>query len=315
MITPPLQQTPHPSRKPPVTPLSVTGNLGRGFVIGSVESMPGVSGGTAALVVGIYERLIGSAGSFVSGIVRVVLGGSAPGRTRKDGRARLKQVEWGMLIPLAVGMLLGLLTLARVMETAIEEYPVLTRAAFFGMVLVTLYIPFTLAGRWRVRDVIYALAAAAVAYVAVSLPPQSLEPSPPVIAVSAAVAVCALLIPGVSGSFLLLSIGMYQPALQALNDRDFAFIGWFILGAVAGGATMLRLLEWLLEHRHHMVMVLATGVMAGALRALWPWQDEHRTLQAPAADAPVALLFFLAGAAIVVGTIVLEYRLSRSRRS
>lgn len=279
----------------------IAANLVRGGLIGAVETMPGVSGGTVALAVMIYERLIATASDLIVGVYQVLAGIVRGAAVRREGIGRLRQVDWLLVVPLLGGMIAGILVMSRVMEDLSANHPVLMRAAFFGMVLVSLLIPIRLAGRWRRRDTAYAVLAALIAGIGVSLPPQTVEVTPLTIMVCAAVAVCALALPGLSGSFLLLALGLYEPTLAAVNNRELGYLGLFMIGAVVGGVVIVLGLRKLLAVRHHLTMVVVTGLMAGGLRALWPWQDESRNVVAadPATLLPVVALAL--GGALIVG--------------
>lgn len=129
---------------------------------------------------------------------------------------------------------------------------------------------------------------------------------------AAAVAICALVLPGVSGSFLLLSIGLYEPTVQAVNDRDLVYLGAFAIGAIIGLGTFVTLLKWLLEHRAGITLAILTGLMLGSLRALWPWQTEDRELLTPDSLLLPALLIGALGAGFVVVLLLVERRLGIS---
>src|SRR5690606_6469703 len=119
------------------------------------------------------------------------------------------------------------------------------------------------------------------------------------------------LLPGLSGSFLLLTFGLYEPTLRAVNERDLAYIGLFLLGLVFGAASFVKILQWLLHHWRRITLVILTGVMVGAMRTLWPWQSEHRELLAPAGDWPMALMFGVIGFLIVFVLVIVDIRLTR----
>lgn len=277
--------------------------------MGVVETVPGVSGGTVALVVGIYTRLIESASHVVSALRRLVTG---PDRLAQ-AKHHIGLVDWKLIIPVFLGMVVAVFTVADPMATLIETHPELTRAAFFGMVLASISIPLRMAGMRGIRwpHVIAGLAAAAVTWWLVSLPPTVVEPSPLIIVIAAAVAVCALLLPGLSGSFLLLTFGLYEPTLRAVGDRDFAYLGLFILGLFIGVASMVKGLEWVLHHKRRITLVVLSGVMVGAMRTLWPWQDEARKLLVPSDNWGVALALAIAGFIVVAVLSILDARLSR----
>ena len=279
------------------------------MMIGIVETVPGVSGGTVALVVGIYTQLIDSASHFVSAVRRLVTG---PNRLASAAE-QFRKVHWKLVIPVLAGMIPAVFLAAGLMVDIVETYPTLTRAAFFGMVLASIAIPLTMAGIAGIRliHILAGVIAAAATFWLVSLPPTHVEATPVVIVIAAAVAVCALLLPGLSGSFLLLTFGLYEPTLRAVSDRDLAYIGLFLLGLIIGAASFVKVLQWLLHHWRRVTLVILTGVMVGAMRTLWPWQSEHRDLLSPADDWPLALLFGVAGFAVVLTLVIIDIRISR----
>lgn len=285
--------------------------------MGVAEVIPGVSGGTVALIVGIYQTLINAIANVVLSLRQLVgLGTGKP--SARAFATTFRALPWRTLIPVAVGMVIALVLGARFIEPLLEEYPVRMRALFFGLVLAGVYVPAhmvvrTSPGAWRVQDVAVGAVAAVFLFWLTGVPPATIgDPGPVVIVVAAAVAICALVLPGVSGSFLLLSIGMYEPTISAVNGRDLGYIALFGLGAILGLGSFVTLLRWLLAHRARITLVIITGLMVGSLRALWPWQSEDRDLLAPATDVPVAMLLFVAGILAVVGLIVIERRLGIS---
>ncbi|SFD28571.1 DUF368 domain-containing protein [Streptomyces aidingensis] len=287
----------------------------RGALIGVAEALPGISGGTVALIVGVYERLIAAAGH-LTGAVRLALTDLPTGRGPRRALDEGRRADWPMLIPMMIGMVAGLLASARLLAPLVEDHRQYAFAVFFGLVLASLWIPFTGSGRrWSVPDGLLALAAGAAAFWLTSLSLGGAADNPLAIVGSGAVAVCALILPGLSGSFLLLALGMYEPTIDAVNERDFGYLGLFALGALLGLALFVKLLRWLLEHHHHLTLVVLTGLMAGSLRALWPWQgDEHdRRLYAPDEGVPLTLALCAAGFALVAATLVAARR--RERRA
>lgn len=299
----------HHAPSPAERKTSVVGDFIRGALIGLVETVPGVSGGTVALVVGIYARLIQSASHVVSAMRVLVTGPDRGPRIRKH----LTDVEWKLILPVFLGMVLAVFTVAGPMATLVDTYPEMTRAAFFGLVLASISIPLRMAGISGIRwpHVLAGVLAAAIAFWLVSIPPTTIEPTPVVILVAAAVAVSALLLPGLSGSFLLLTFGLYEPTLRAVGERDFGYLSLFVLGMVIGVVSIIKGLEWLLEHRRRITLVILTGVMVGAMRTLWPWQSERRELLAPDSDWPLALALGVAGFLVVAVLSVVDARLSR----
>ncbi|WP_268985664.1 DUF368 domain-containing protein [Streptomyces sp. CC228A] len=283
-------------------------NAFRGSLIGAAEAVPGISGGTVALITGVYEKLIGGAGHLTSA-VRIAASDLPRGKGVARARAEAGKVDWQVVVPLLIGMGAALVVAARLLAPLIKEHPQYAYAVFFGLVLASLYVPYASSGqRWRPLDYVLGLAVAAGTFVLTGLPPAQVPTHPVIVAAAGAVAICALVLPGVSGSFLLLTLGLYEPTIDAVNERDFGHLGAFAFGCVIGLALFVKLLKWLLENYHHITLVVMTGLMAGSLRALWPWQEEDRTLLAPSGE--VALTFGLAaiGALVVVAVLVVEHR-------
>jgi putative membrane protein len=293
--------------------VSVIVNVLRGALIGVAEVIPGVSGGTVALIVGIYERLIAAIADTVTAARRAV-GLTHEGRSLRGAGAGIRALPWSLLVPVGLGMVVALILGARFIEPLLEEQPVAMRALFLGLVLAGAYVPAhmvlrTSPGRWRASEVLIAFAVAAVTFVLMGLPPGDIaDPGPVAIVASAAMAICALVLPGVSGSFLLLTIGMYEPTIAAVNDRDLAYLALFALGAVVGLSVFVSVLRWLLENRARITLVIIVGLMIGSLRALWPWQGDDRELLAPTTQVGLAVALFLAGIAVVAVLIVIERR-------
>ena len=282
--------------------LSALLNLLRGALVGIAEVIPGVSGGTIALIVGVYERVIDSAAA----ASKAILAGL---RVRfQDARQHISQIDFRLLIPLLVGMFTAIFLAAAAIEPLLQAEPEAMRGLFFGMIAVSLYVPYRLAAsRWLPRDFVIAVLAAALSFALLSLP-RGAESEPQLITVFvvAMIAVCALVLPGVSGSFLLLALGYYAPTIAAVNDRDLAYLGVFVLGAITGLALFSTLLSWLLDNRRRVTLVVMTGLMLGSLRALWPWQSDSGELSSPQGAVP--MFFALLGAAIVAGIMLVERR-------
>ena len=290
----------------PVPPRrSLLGNLLRGALIGVVETVPGVSGGTVALVTGIYDDLIASGHQLTAALRALVTGPRRVSRARQE----LAAVSWRLVIPLLIGMAAAVLTVAGPIGHLVETRPQLMRALFFGLVAGSVLVPVRLSGGgWRLPELLRFAAGVLGGLLLTSLPVTALEPSPWIVAPAAAIAVCALVLPGVSGSFLLLSFGLYQPTLQAVDERDLGYIAWFGLWACVGLVVIVRLMRHLLVRHHRGTMVVLAGVMIGALRSLWPWQGADGTLAPPGADWLGLLGIALAGVLAVQLLVLLEGR-------
>ncbi|MFY9304454.1 MAG: DUF368 domain-containing protein [Rhodoluna sp.] len=287
-------------------------NFLRGGLIGIAEIIPGVSGGTVALITGVYTRIINSASDAVRSLL-LLFGFSKP--KLAEAGARFKSMSWALLIPLVIGMMIAIFAAAGVVEPLLEQYPTLTRALFLGLIAASLIVPIRLSGaRWGIGEYALAALAAAAAFALTSIP-RALDATPNffVIVAAAALAVCALVLPGVSGSYLLLAMGMYAPTLAAVNNLDLGYLGTFVLGAILGLAAFVSLLQWLLSHRRKLTLVVMTGLMVGSLRALWPWQSESGGLM-PATNFLGEIVAFAVGVLIVVALLLTE-RIALARAS
>ena len=304
-----MPQQPEQTAQPPVGrdgAGAFFANVARGGVIGAVEIVPGVSGGTMALVLGVYDTLIDSAGS----LVRAAVAGARSLVRRTGGglaREHLGQVRWRVLIPLGLGMIVAIVAMAATIAPFLEDHPTETRALFAGLIVASLIVPASMVARWRAPHVTLAVAAAVLAFWLTSLTgAETADPSYLVVAAAASLAICALVLPGVSGSFLLLVLGMYAPTIAAVNDRDLAYLGVFALGAILGLSLFVTGLQWLLAHRRSLTLAAMTGLMVGSLRALWPWQDEQGTLEAPGEHVATVVLLFGIGIALVLALLAIE---------
>ena len=295
----------------PPTPAGTAANVVRGGLIGLAETIPGVSGGTVALVTGIYERLIASAKNITELPKDAV--------TKGDWRATARKIDWWLLLPVAVGMLAVVFSMAGIMESFVTDQPVASKALFMGMIAMSVLIPFQeirpgalerpgMRGKVIAIFVFFAVAT----FWLTSLPQAtaSTDPSLWIVFFAASIAICALVLPGVSGSFFLLVAGLYAPTMAAVDQRDFAYLGVFMLGALLGIVLFVRLLEWLLEHKHTVTLVAMAGLLLGSLRALWPWQAEDGSMLRVGDDWPMALGLFMLGAFIVGVVAWVQHRFS-----
>ncbi|MBA2528584.1 MAG: DUF368 domain-containing protein [Euzebyales bacterium] len=268
--------------------------------MGSADVVPGVSGGTVALIVGIYEELVTSVRAAASAPLSLLRGDA------RGARRRLGEVAWGLVLPLAAGIVVALVVGAAVIPSLLQAYPVAMLAIFFGLIAGSLAVPWRRVERRGRLELGLSAAAFVVAYGLVGLPPRAVaDPSLAQVFASAAVAICAMILPGVSGAFLLLVLGVYTPTLDALHDRDLLYVATFVAGCAVGLGLFSRLLEHLLTRHHSLTMAVLVGLMAGSLRALWPWQDLDRGLLAPPSAAALAgavLLALVAAGAVTLLT-------------
>jgi putative membrane protein len=247
-----------------VSKLAVT--VIRGFSMGAADIVPGVSGGTVALVLGIYERLIHNVG-----VGARALGGAAK-LDLGAFRRHLLEIEWAFLLPLGAGILTAIALLSSLIERLLHERPEDMAGLFFGLVLGSIVIAWKIHGDRSMAHLGIMVAVGAIAFALLGLQSGPVaDPPLPAYFGAGAIAICAMILPGISGSFLLLMMGMYAAVLGSVHDREILNVAVFALGAVLGLALFSTVLEWLLDRYHDAMLSALIGLMLGSLRVLWPW--------------------------------------------
>jgi len=249
------------------------GDLGlflRGVCMGAADVVPGVSGGTMAFILGIYETLVES-------IRRV----GRPPFWQALLRGRIAEalgiVNARFLIALGAGILTAVLSLAKLLSWLLRHHPVLIWSFFFGLVLASVVVVSRRIERWTPALVAALVAGTAGAFWLVGLVPAETPTAPWFLFVSGALAITAMILPGISGSFILVLLGKYQYVLDAVNARDVVTLGWFVAGIAVGIVSFAQLLGWLFKRHHDLTVSLLTGFMLGSLRKVWPWKVDVLT--------------------------------------
>lgn len=286
-------------------------NILRGFLMGSADIVPGVSGATVALVLGIYERLVHNIHTGAG-----VLGAGLRGRFGEVGD-RWRQIDWAFLLSLLVGIAGAVISLARLLEALLDDHPQAMAGLFFGLIAGSIVIAWRLVSKWSPTLLGSMGAAAVAAFFFLGLRSGDVaDPSTPVFFGAGMLAIVAMILPGISGSFILLMIGMYDAVLAAVNDRELATLLMLALGAVVGLAGFSTLLDRLLRDHHDLTMAVLVGIMAGSLRVLWPWPDgtDSAALGAPTNWVVPALLAIVGLAVITaIGRFAAEQPLPDDR--
>ena len=295
---------------------SVLLSVARGFVMGAADIVPGVSGGTIALIFGIYERLIES----------VRAGSSALGNLVKLDIAGFKRwmgrVDWLFIVPLGTGILLAVVALASVLQHLLEEQAVLMAALFMGLVAGSIVVAWAMLKSRDTKHIWIAIGVGVITFIALGLRGgtsqdtvgQLLDPQLWAFFLAGAIAICAMILPGISGSFILVLLGMYGPLLNAVTTRDFLALAVFIVGTIIGLALFSQVLYQALRLHHDTVIAALVGLMAGSLRILWPWPQgvESTAIGAPNSDVLLAVLIAAAAFAVVIVVARFAQRLEAS---
>ena len=249
-------------------PRAVGTQFVRGVAMGAADVVPGVSGGTVALLLGVYEQLVDTIrdGS-------IALGRMSRGEVR-EGFGDLRRLDWWFLAPLVAGMLATITALAGVIQALLENHPKELAGLFLGLVAASVVVAARMPAAWSSLRVGSATLAAVVLFVVLGFSSGPVaDPSPMALFGAGAVAVCAWILPGISGAFLLLMLGMYPSVLGAVDDGIFGDLAMVAAGAVVGLALFSMILGRLLERHRDTVLAVLVGLMAGSLRVLWPWPN------------------------------------------
>jgi len=234
------------------------------MLMGAADIVPGVSGGTIAFITGIYDELLDSIRSVDLDFLRLVC--------KRDIPSAWAHINGNFLLLLALGILTSIVSLARLLGWVLENHPVPLWAFFFGLILASALMLLRQVGRFTAPRFFGLLAGAARAATLALLPVFGLEAGPGGVFFAGFVAICAMILPGISGSFILVLLGMYASVLAAVNNLDLAFLVILALGAVAGLLCFSRLLHFLLRRFHSATMSVLTGFLFGSLAIVWPWK-------------------------------------------
>ena len=251
----------------------------RGFAMGAADIVPGVSGGTIALILGIYERLISSIRTGARALGRLVRGDV------KGFFEQFKAIEWPFIVPLLGGIGAAVVVLSSILDRLLTDEPEAMAGLFFGLVVASILVAWQLLNNRDSTRMAVLVAVAVIAFFVLGLQSGAID-SPPSIAYffTGAIAICAMILPGISGSFLMLMIGMYAAFVGAVHDREITNLIFFMLGALAGLAAFSTLLSWVLERHRDTLLAGLIGLMAGSLRVLWPWPNGVGVIESEAEE-------------------------------
>jgi putative membrane protein len=281
--------------------------------MGAADIVPGVSGGTVALVLGIYERLIHNVHTGARALKGLVTGDLT------GFRSHLRHVEWVWLLSLLAGILVAVAALSSILDTLLHDQPIRMSALFFGLVVGSLTIAFRLIKSVGVAELATLVGTAIALFVLLGLRSDTevAEGAAEIVTkpwwvffLSGALAICAMILPGISGSFILVLIGMYTEVLGAVNDRDLVALAATAAGCIIGLALFSSVLTWALDHHHDLMIAAMVGLMLGSLRVLWPWPGGTNTtdLDAPSGDVGIPILLAAVGVAVVIAVELLAVK-------
>jgi len=256
--------------------------------MGAADVVPGVSGGTIAFISGIYEELIGTLNNINFSLLK---------HLKTQGlKSTWKKANGSFLVALLTGVFVSIVSLAKGVEWVLEHHPILLWSFFFGLILASIiYVGKQIKTTAKDFKIFIAMAiGAAVAYLITTLNPSETTDTHLFLFFAGALAICAMILPGISGAFILVIIGAYAPVLQAINSRNLKTILIFGAGAVVGLLSFSKLLKWLFEKYHRLTLAVITGFMIGSLNKIWPWKivltfrTNSKGVQVPLNEASIS---------------------------
>ena len=234
--------------------------------MGAADVVPGVSGGTIAFITGIYQELIESLNNINLSAIRVLF---------KEGiKPFWKHINGTFFVFLFGGIIISILSLAKGVDFLLENHPVLLWSFFFGLIVASVWMVGKSIKSWNIPVIIALLVGTGIAFYISSIQSVADVNAKWYIVLSGAIAICAMILPGISGSFILVLLGSYQIVIGAIKDRDLAIIGLFAIGCAVGLIAFSRVLKWLFEKFKEVTIALLTGFMIGSLYKVWPWKNE-----------------------------------------
>lgn len=237
----------------------------KGMAMGAADVVPGVSGGTIAFITGIYQELIATISGINFGLFKI---------WKEQGfRAMWKEANGSFLVALLTGILISIFSVMRLTNYLLEAHPIMIWSFFFGLILASIWFVAKQIPKWNYKIILALLLGAAVAIYIVTLPPMGSNTSLWFLFLAGALAVCAMILPGISGAFILVLLGAYKTVTEAAHDFDFKTLAVIALGAIVGLLSFSRVLKWLFDHYSSITLAVLTGFIAGSLNKIWPWKE------------------------------------------
>lgn len=232
--------------------------------MGAADVVPGVSGGTIAFISGIYEELITSINNINLSLIKI---------WKNEGfNVFWKKLNGNFLVALFLGIFISLFSLATLVSWLLENEPVLLWSFFFGLVAASIFFVGKEITRWNMGTITILILGAAIAYFITTLPASENATSLPYLFMSGALAVCAMILPGISGAFILVLLGSYKTILDAVHERNTQVVLTVALGAILGLLSFAKLLKWMFSHYKNLTLAILTGFILGSLNKIWPWK-------------------------------------------
>lgn len=239
--------------------------LTKGIGMGAADVVPGVSGGTVAFITNIYEELIDSLKSIDIYALNLLKG--------LKFKEFWQHINGNFLLSVISGIIISVVSLARLLHYLLNEHPIQIWSFFFGLVLISAIWVLNRVKAWNIVAILFTIFGIAAAYFVTSATPATTPESLPYVFLSGAIAICAMILPGISGSYILLILGKYQFILVSLKEFDIGIIVVFVLGCIVGLLSFVRIVSWFLRKYHDTTITFLAGFMLGSLNKIWPWKE------------------------------------------
>ncbi len=236
----------------------------KGLAMGAADAVPGVSGGTIAFISGIYEELISTISNVNLSLFKTLF--------KQGFKPFWKQLNGNFILALLIGIVISYVSFMRLAKYLIEFHPILIWSFFFGLILASLLFVAKQITKWNTETLIALIIGAIGAYYISTLPSLAENDNPAFLFFAGAIAICAMILPGISGSFILVVLGAYKTLSDAIHDFDIKKLAIFIIGAVIGLLSFSRILKWLFKHYHNITLAVLAGFILGSLNKVWPWK-------------------------------------------
>jgi len=237
----------------------------KGIAMGAADAVPGVSGGTIAFISGIYEELITTISNVNTSLFKTLF---------KEGFVAFwRKLNGNFLLALLTGIIISFVSFMRLAKYLIENHPILIWSFFFGLIIASIYFVGKQITKWNIATILALIIGTLIAYYITTLPSLNDNENPIFLIFAGALAICAMILPGISGAFILVILGAYKTLSIAIHDLDFKRIGLYVVGAIIGLLSFSRFLKWLFKNYHNATLALLTGFIFGSLNKVWPWKQ------------------------------------------
>lgn len=275
----------------------------KGLAMGAADAVPGVSGGTIAFISGIYEELISTISNVKPALFKILI--------KKGFKPFWEELNGNFILALLSGIVVSFITFMKLAKYFLEHHPILIWSFFFGLIIASIYFVGKQITKWNAATVVALIIGSGIAFYISTLATQSNSDSSLFLFFAGAIAICAMILPGISGSFILIVLGAYKMLSDAIHDFDIKNLVIFVSGAVVGLLSFSHILKWLFKNYHNITLALLTGFIFGSLNKVWPWKEtltwhtNSKGLQTPLLQKSISPLSFDGENQIVYAVILM----------